>query len=134
MADKRHAAWRPGAWAWVITKWWGGSAFRMPAIVALSIAASLFVLVTDGSSAADNGRGAQLAATCASCHRLDGSDRGIPSITGLGEDRLMRAMLAYRSSEHPSRIMHAVALSLSDQEIASVARFLAAQDKKGTPP
>jgi cytochrome subunit of sulfide dehydrogenase len=43
-------------------------------------------------------------------------------------------MLAYRSSERPSHIMHAIALSLSDQEIASVARFLAAQDKKATPP
>jgi cytochrome subunit of sulfide dehydrogenase len=106
----------------------------MPPIVALSTAASLFALVTDDGRAADNGRSAQLAATCASCHRLDGDDRGIPSITGLGEDRLTRAMFAYSSSEHPSRIMHAVALSLSDQEIASVARFLAAQDRKGTPP
>jgi sulfide dehydrogenase cytochrome subunit len=63
-----------------------------------------------------------------------GADTGIPPIIGLGEERLIRAMLAYRSSERPSHIMHAIALSLSDQEIARVARFLAAQDKKATPP
>jgi cytochrome subunit of sulfide dehydrogenase len=102
--------------------------------VALSTAASLFALATDDSRAADDDRSAQLAAMCAACHRLDGGDRGIPPIIGLGEDRLTRSMLAYRSSEHPSHIMHAIALSLTDQEIASVARFLAAQNKRATPP
>ena len=38
-------------------------------------------------------------------------------------------MLAYRASESPSHVMHAVALSLSDEELASVARYLAAQGK-----
>jgi sulfide dehydrogenase cytochrome subunit len=42
---------------------------------------------------------------------------------------LSRAMLAYRSSERPSHIMRAVALSLSDEEIATVARYLAALNK-----
>ena len=36
-------------------------------------------------------------------------------------------MLAYRTTERPNHIMHAIALSLSDAEIASVARYLAAQ-------
>jgi cytochrome subunit of sulfide dehydrogenase len=105
----------------------------MPRIVALSAAASLFAYVMDDSHAADNDS-ARLSATCASCHRLDGRDNGIPPIIGLGEERLVRAMLAYRSGERPSHIMHAIALSLSDQEISSVARFLAAQEKNATPP
>ncbi len=53
---------------------------------------------------------------------------------GLDEDRLTRAMLAYRSGERSSHIMRAIALSLSDEEIATVARFLAAQGKKAEPP
>ena len=36
-------------------------------------------------------------------------------------------MLAYRTAERPNHIMHAIALSLSDEEIASVARYLAGQ-------
>jgi len=81
-----------------------------------------------------NDQGGQIAAVCASCHRLDGGDRGIPSIIGLGQDRLMRAMLAYRLGERLSHTMQAIALSLSDEEIATVARFLAAQGKKAEPP
>ncbi|TIU16389.1 MAG: cytochrome c4 Flags: Precursor, partial [Mesorhizobium sp.] len=36
--------------------------------------------------------------------------------------------LAYRASQSPSHIMHAIALSLSDEEIASVARYVAARE------
>jgi cytochrome c2 len=42
----------------------------MHQIIVLSIAASLVILIADRSSAAENDRGAQLIATCASCHRL----------------------------------------------------------------
>jgi sulfide dehydrogenase cytochrome subunit len=102
----------------------------MHQIIVLSIAASLVILMADRSSAAENDRGAQLAATCASCHRLDGRDKGIPSIIGLGEEKLGDVMQAFKSGERSSQIMHAVALSLSDEEIATVAHYLAAQGKR----
>ena len=100
----------------------------------LAIAASAILLAASAHAAAANDQGGQIAAVCASCHRLDGGDRSIPSIIGLGEDRLTRAMLAYRLGERSSHIMRAIALSLSDEEIATVARFLAAQGKKAEPP
>jgi len=100
----------------------------------LAIAASPILLAAPAGPAAANDQGGQIAAVCASCHRLDGGEKGIPSIIGLGEDRLIRAMLAYRLGERPSHIMQAIALSLSDEEIATVARFLAAQGKKAEPP
>jgi sulfide dehydrogenase cytochrome subunit len=98
-------------------------------IFALAITATLAGLGADRSSAQDIDRGAQLAAACASCHRLDGAGMGIPTIIGLGEQKLTSALLAYRVSESPNHIMHAIALSLSDEEIASVARYVAAQGK-----
>ena len=100
----------------------------------LAIAASPILFAASAHAAAANDQGGQIAAVCASCHRLDGGDRSIPSIIGLGEDRLTRAMLAYRLGERPSHIMQAIALSLSDEEIAAVARFLAAQGRKAEPP
>jgi cytochrome subunit of sulfide dehydrogenase len=100
----------------------------------LAIAASPILRAAPAHAAAANDQGGQIAAVCASCHRLDGGDRSIPSIIGLGEDRLTRAMLAYRLGERSSHIMRAIALSLSDEEIATVARFLAAQGKKAEPP
>ena len=100
----------------------------------LAIAASPILLAASAHAAAANDQGGQIAAVCASCHRLDGGDRFIPSIVGLGEDQLTRSMLAYRLGERPSHIMQAIALSLSDEEIAAVARFLAAQGRKAGPP
>ena len=87
------------------------------------------LLVSQSGVAAGADQGAQLAATCASCHRLGGHDKGIPTIIGLGEERLINALLAYRASESPNHIMHVIALSLSDEEIASVARYVTAQGK-----
>jgi cytochrome c553 len=99
---------------------------------ALSCLAGLVLLSSQGG-AADTSQGAQLAAACASCHGVDGSDTGIPAIVGLGEQKFIAAMLDYRASERPNHIMHAIALSLSDEEIASVARYLAAQGKETEP-
>lgn len=111
--------------------------YRTPKIpgrlLVLAIAASPILLAASAGAAA-NDQGGQLAAVCASCHRLDGGEKGIPSIIGLAEDRLTRAMLAYRSGERSRHIMRAIALSLSDEEIATVARFLAAQGRKAVPP
>ena len=69
-----------------------GPAKRMRAsdarlIVMLSLATSPFGFVVLPSSAAENNQGAQLAAMCAACHRLDGMDKGIPSIIGLDEKK-----------------------------------------------
>ncbi len=94
--------------------------------IVLSIAVGLVILSADRDMAAENNRGAQLAAMCASCHRLDGRDRGIPSIVGLDKKTLAGDMAAFKSGEHASQIMHAVAQSLSDTEIAALTQYLAA--------
>jgi sulfide dehydrogenase cytochrome subunit len=72
----------------------------MHQIIAASFAAGLFIILADRSPAADRNGGAQLAAMCASCHRLDGGDQDTPTILGIRPEILTRAMLAYRSSEH----------------------------------
>ena len=118
----------------------GKKPFKRPTVSAISrlaslpIAASLVFLVTYRTSAAADNQGAQLAATCASCHRLDGRDKGIPPVVGRDEESLARALLAYKSGVRQSPIMHAVAGSLSDEEIAIVARYLAARGKEAKQP
>ncbi len=95
-----------------------------------AIAVSLVILAADQGMAADNERGNQLAAMCASCHRLDGRDKGIPSIVGIDKEKFADAMAAFKSGARSSSIMHAVALQLSDAEIATLAQYLAAQPKE----
>lgn len=82
------------------------------------------VTLSSLAGAADTSQGAQLAAVCASCH---GGPGGIPVIIGQDAGKISAAMFAYRTAERPNHIMHAIALSLSDEEIASVARYLAGQ-------
>ena len=106
------------------------SALSLHQIIALSMVASMVVSVAERSFAADNGQGAQLAATCAACHRLDGHDRGIPSIIGLSEEQFIVAMGACKSDERSGPIMRTVARSLSNEEIAILARYFAARGKE----
>jgi sulfide dehydrogenase cytochrome subunit len=80
-------------------------------------------------ASAQSDRGAQLAATCTACHRLDGHDQGIPAIAGMNEQSLARAMRAYKSGQRSNLIMRTVARSLSDEDIALVAHHFAALGK-----
>jgi cytochrome c553 len=104
---------------------WGRRAF---------VALSAVVLLASQPATADSDQGARLAATCASCHRLDGRDDGIPSVVGQDAEDLTRKMQAFKSGEQPSMIMHAVALTLSDEEVAILARYLAEQGKGAAQP
>jgi cytochrome subunit of sulfide dehydrogenase len=93
------------------------------------MSAGVLVLSADRSLAGERDRGAELAAVCASCHRLDGRDRGIPSIIGLDEATLVAEMQAFKSGERPGQIMRVMSLSLTAEDVAAVARYLAAQPK-----
>ena len=106
------------------------TALSLHLIIALSMVASLVVSVAERGLAADNDRGAQLAATCAACHRLDGRDKGIPSIVGLSEEQFATAMRAYKSGERSGPIMQTMARSLSNEEIQILARYFAARGKE----
>jgi cytochrome c553 len=67
---------------------------------------------------------------CAACHRLDGHDSGIPPIIGLDPNSLAAKLEAFRTDESQSLLMHGVALSLMDTEVASVARYLSTLRKE----
>ncbi|MET4691775.1 c-type cytochrome [Sinorhizobium fredii] len=92
------------------------------------------LLLPSSPAAVDASQGAQIAAACASCHEPGGRGRAIPPIAALDEQTIVRLMRGYRASEKPSHVMHAVALSLSDEEITAVARYVSAKGKDGGPP
>ena len=102
--------------------------------VGFLIAACLVLLGARAVAAASDDQGFQIAAACASCHGPAGSEQGIPSIAGVDEQTIIRAMQAYRANEAPSHVMHAVVLSLTDEELASVAHYLATVGEKASSP
>ena len=71
--------------------------------------------------AGDPEYGAYLAGECTTCHRYDGSDRGIPSITGWPLEEFVIALQAYKRAKRTHPVMQLVAARLSDEEIAALA-------------
>ena len=75
-------------------------------------------------------RGATLASTCLGCHGIEGyrnayPDYAVPRLAGQHAEYLEAALKEYRSGARDYPTMHLQALSLSDQDIADVAAYLA---------
>ena len=77
-------------------------------------------------------RGANLASTCLGCHGIEGyrnayPDYAVPRLAGQHPEYLAAALEEYRSDARQYPTMHLQALSLSDQDIADVAAYLASK-------
>ena len=67
-----------------------------------------------------------LASQCTTCHQRDGSDRGIPPITGWPVGEFVAAMREYKIKFRPHPVMQMMAGRLSEEEIAALAAYFAA--------
>ncbi|MEM7524453.1 MAG: c-type cytochrome [Pseudomonadota bacterium] len=73
----------------------------------------------------DRDYGEYLSSECVTCHRIDGADEGIPSITGWPAEDFVVALHAYRAKHRENQAMQMVASRLSDDEIAGLAAYFA---------
>lgn len=69
--------------------------------------------------------GEYLSSECATCHQRDGSDQGIPSITGWPTEDFVVAMHAYKQKLRPHPVMQMMAGRLNEEEIAALAAYFA---------
>jgi cytochrome c553 len=90
------------------------------------------VLAAQAQQAAPAGNasaGEKKAAMCIGCHGIKGYQASfpevhkVPMISGQGGGYLSAALVAYRKRDRKHPTMHAIALSLSDQDIADLAAF-----------
>ena len=74
-------------------------------------------------------RGATIAGTCAGCHGRAGvsTQADIPSLAGQIPNYTQFQLAAFRAKLRPSNVMHQVASKLSDQDIADLSAYYAAQ-------
>lgn len=72
--------------------------------------------------------GEYLSSECSTCHRRDGADDGIPSITQWPAEDFVVAMHAYKSKLRPHPVMQMMASRLSNDEIAALAAYFATLD------
>ena len=95
-------------------------------------AAALALLATSQALAAGNPDAGRLKAnTCMGCHGIPGYTNAyptyrVPKLGGQSSEYLTAALKAYKTGERPHKTMQAQAVSLSDEDIADIASFLAA--------
>jgi cytochrome c553 len=102
------------------------------AAVLLAGSATLWVgSVSSGAAAEGNSAGARKARQdCKPCHGGRGRQTrqpGIPNLAGQDEVYLTKQLEAYRAGERRSDLMQAVAEALTDEDIANLAAYYAAQ-------
>lgn len=80
----------------------------------------------------DANRGKELVFTCKGCHGVTGYKNAypnyhVPRIAGQNEQYLVNALTGYKQGTRKHPTMQAQAQSFSDQDIADIAAYLAAQ-------
>jgi sulfide dehydrogenase cytochrome subunit len=70
------------------------------------------------------------AAACANCHGTDGrAQAGAISLAGQGKDDLLQKLLDFKAGKRPATIMHQLAKGYTDEQLADIAGYFAAQKK-----
>lgn len=78
---------------------------------------------------ADLAYGEYLAGECTACHKSHSSNENIPSIVGMEAEAFAAIMHEYRNKSLNNPTMQTIAARLSDDEIASLAVYFAAQSR-----
>ena len=108
-------------------------ALRIPVVVSLTLlalGASLAVQAQTPTVAGDAKRGHDLSYTCMGCHAIPNYKNvyptySVPKLRGQRPEYLVAALKAYKSGERSHGTMHSQASSMSEQDMADMAVYLA---------
>lgn len=102
--------------------------FAPLALAIVVVAPGLLALAEDDSKLKSYGR--HLAQECTGCHRIDGTDNGIPSIIGWDTDRFARTLEFYRTGQRTNPVMVSVAKSLDETQVRALAAYYASVPRR----
>lgn len=108
------------------------TALKVGVAIALGSLAAATAFAQQPQPAGNAQRGANVASTCLGCHGIEGyrnayPDYAVPRLAGQHAEYLAAALKEYRSEARQYPTMHLQALSLSDQDMADVAAYLASK-------
>lgn len=70
------------------------------------------------------------AAACANCHGTEGrAEPGMAALAGRDQAELHKILLEYKAGTRPATLMHQVSKGYSDEQLAQIAGYFAAQKK-----
>jgi cytochrome c553 len=78
--------------------------------------------------------GRHLAQECSTCHRLDGTNNGIPSIVGQDAARFAETIGFYKTGARSNAVMISVAQSLDEDQVKALAAYYASLPKPAPNP
>jgi len=107
-------------------------ALRIPLVVSLTLTAAAFFAppAQAQAPAGDAKRGHDLAYTCQGCHAIPNYKNvyptySVPKVHGQRPEYLLAALKAYKSGERSHGTMHSQAASMSEQDMADIAVYMA---------
>lgn len=70
------------------------------------------------------------AAACANCHGTEGrAQPGNESLAGKDKDELVQKLMDFKTGRKPATLMHQLTKGYSDEQLAQIAAYFAAQKK-----
>ena len=70
------------------------------------------------------------AGACANCHGTNGvAQAGNESLAGVNKDDLLKKLLDFKTGKKPATIMHQLSKGYTDEQLAALAGYFAAQTK-----
>jgi len=76
--------------------------------------------------------GRDLAAGCAHCHGTSGMSAGVTeSLAGKPQDQIVSTIRQFRDGKKPATIMHQISKGYTDEQMAAIAAYFAAQKPAG---
>lgn len=94
-------------------------------------AAAALISLAGAAQATDLSKIRYMAANCANCHGTDGKavGAGALSIAGWEKNRFIETMKGFKDGTRPATLMHQISKGYSDEQIAQLADYFAAQKK-----
>lgn len=74
--------------------------------------------------------GKYLSSSCVTCHRIDGTDTGIPSIVGWDEESFVEVLKSYKTKERENKAMQTIAAPLTKEDMEALAAYFATLKEK----
>ena len=97
-----------------------------------TVAALCLFAAGTAAQAADPNLGRNLAATCANCHGTNGKalaapGSGLEPLAGVPKATTLQKLIDFRNGDKPASIMHQIAKGYTDEQLALIAAYFAAQ-------
>jgi len=89
-----------------------------------------WVSLSAQAQSADAKQVRSMAAACFNCHGTNGvAQPGMESLAGANKDDMLKKMLDFKAGRKPATIMHQLAKGYSDEQLAAIATYFAAQKR-----